>query len=75
VLPADAQSEVKEKAAGIFGEQMDFTIDGRPARPIPDRVSFLRRTLRSSIVVDRPEDLERSMFGGLLTRIYLETRK
>jgi len=58
VLPADAQASVKQKVAAFFDERMDLTIDGEPVKPILDRVNFLRRTLRTSTVVDPPEDLD-----------------
>jgi len=57
VIPAAAQPAIKEKAAAFFAERVDLTVDGEAAKPVLDRVNFLRRTLRTSSVVDPPEDL------------------
>jgi hypothetical protein len=52
------QPEVKERVAAFLAEHFTLTIDGEPVTPALDRVHFLSRTLRSSRVIDPPEDLD-----------------
>ncbi len=58
VIPASAQPALKEQASAFFAEHLDLTVDGEPVVPVLDRINFLRRTLRTSSVVDPPEDLD-----------------
>ena len=57
-IPIEIQEEVKQKVAGFFAENLDFTIDGAPITPVLDRVNFLERTLRTSTVINPPRGLD-----------------
>jgi len=57
-IPVEIQEEVKQKVAGFFAENLDFTIDGAPIIPVLDRVNFLERTLRTSTVINPPRQLD-----------------
>jgi hypothetical protein len=57
-IPVELQYELKQKAADFLAEHHDLTIDGRRVEPVLDRVNFLRRTLRTSTVIDPPIELD-----------------
>ena len=57
-IPAEAQTELRERASEFVGRHHGVTVDGTPRELELDRVHFLRRTLRSSTVIDPPEDIE-----------------
>jgi len=56
-IPADRQDEIKEKVVEFLSSHFPLKIDGEPVEGTIDRVNFLKRTLRSSVVVDK-QDLE-----------------
>jgi hypothetical protein len=57
-IPVEAQPELKRRAAEFLAVHVDVTVDGERIEPTLDRIHFLRRTLRSSSVIDPPEELE-----------------
>ncbi len=57
-IPVDMQYELKQKVAAFLAEHQNLTVDGQPVQPELDRVNFLRRTLRTSSVIDPPEELD-----------------
>lgn len=57
-IPVEMQPEIKRRAAEFLAGYSKVTIDGELREPTLDRVNFLRRTLRSSTVVDPPEELD-----------------
>ena len=57
-IPAEAHEKVRRRAAEFLAAYSKVTIDGRPAEPTLDRIHFLRRTLRTSTVIDPPVDLD-----------------
>jgi len=57
-IPVEMQYELNQKVAAFLAEHQSLTIDGEPVRPELDRVNFLRRTLRTSSVIDPPEELD-----------------
>jgi hypothetical protein len=63
---------IQEKVAVFLGESFQLEIDGEPAEPVLDRVHFLRRTLRSSTVIDPPEEL--NIFAAQLGVIWIVPR-
>jgi hypothetical protein len=56
-IPAARHNEIKNKVVEFLAGHFPVKIDGEPVEGQIDRVNFLRRTLRSSIVVDN-QDLE-----------------
>jgi len=56
-IPADRHDEIKEKVVEFLADHFPVKIDGEPVEGSIDRVNFLRRTLRMSVVVDN-QDLE-----------------
>ena len=52
------QPALLAQVAAFLAEHLDVSIDGKPARGILDRIHFLRRTLRTSTVIDPPEELD-----------------
>ncbi|MGB5398640.1 MAG: hypothetical protein WBO71_00355 [Thermoanaerobaculia bacterium] len=57
-IPVEMQYELNQKVAAFLAEHQSLSIDGQPVRPELDRVNFLRRTLRTSSVIDPPEELD-----------------
>ncbi len=57
-IPVAMQAELKRKVADFLAKHINVTIDGQPAKPTLDRIHFLRRTLRTSGVIDPPEELD-----------------
>jgi hypothetical protein len=57
IIPAERHDEIKEKVVEFLADHFAVRIDGVSVEGSVDRVNFLRRTLRSSVVVDR-QDLE-----------------
>ena len=57
-IPVEMQYELNQKVAAFLAEHQNLTVDGQPVRPELDRVNFLRRTLRTSSVIDPPEELD-----------------
>jgi hypothetical protein len=56
-IPADRHAEIKERVVAFLDDHFAVKIDGEEVEGTIDRVNFLRRTLRSSVVVDN-QDLE-----------------
>ena len=56
-IPADRHDEIKDKVVEFLSGHFPVKIDGEPVKGHVDRVNFLRRTLRSSVVVDK-QDIE-----------------
>jgi hypothetical protein len=56
-IPAERHDDIKEKVVAFLADHFPVKIDGEPVEGTVDRVNFLRRTLRSSVVVDN-QDLE-----------------
>jgi hypothetical protein len=56
-IPADRHDEIKARVVEFLSHHFPVTIDGEPVDGTIDRVNFLRRTLRSSVVVDN-QDLD-----------------
>ncbi|MGB5814665.1 MAG: hypothetical protein WBI27_05655 [Thermoanaerobaculia bacterium] len=57
-IPVDIQYDLKQKVAAFLAEHQNVTIDGQPVEGEFDRINFLRRTLRTSSVIDPPEELD-----------------
>jgi len=56
-IPAERHDEIKDLVVEFLSGHFPVKIDGEPVEGTVDRVNFLRRTLRSSVVVDK-QDLE-----------------
>ena len=52
VITADMQASVKDGIVAYLDQHFKVTIDGQAVEGTIDRVNFLQRTLRSSVVVD-----------------------
>jgi hypothetical protein len=57
IIPAGEQAELKRKVAEFLAARNPVTIDGKEAKGELDRIHFVRRTLRTTGVIDPPEDL------------------
>jgi hypothetical protein len=57
-LPVELQPGLKEQIAAFLLTQMELTVDGEKVVPQLQRINFLKRTLKSSIVIDPPEELD-----------------
>jgi hypothetical protein len=56
-IPADRHNEIKATVVDFLADHFAVRIDGEAVAETVERVNFLRRTLRSSVVVDN-QDLE-----------------
>ena len=56
-IPAERHDDIKQKVVEFLSGHFPVTIDGVPVKGTIDRVNFLKRSLRSSIVVD-DQDLD-----------------
>jgi hypothetical protein len=56
-IPADRHDDIKRKVVDFLADHFPVKIDGKLVEGSVDRVNFLRRTLRASVVVDN-QDLE-----------------
>jgi hypothetical protein len=68
-LPVAIQPELKAKVGAFIGEQVQLNVDGRHVSPSLDRINFLRRTLRTSAVIDPAEELD--AVSAMLGMIYV----
>jgi hypothetical protein len=68
-IPVEMQAQLKERVAAFLGEQIDASIDGRSVAPVLDRIHFLRRTLRTSRVIQPPEELD--LISATLGAVYV----
>jgi hypothetical protein len=57
-IPIDLQGSVKQTAAEFLQKNITVTVDGEARTPTLDRIHFLRRTLKTSMVIDPPEELD-----------------
>jgi hypothetical protein len=57
VIRADQRGQVLEKIATFLTDRQPVTIDGEAVTPILDRINFLTRTLKSSVVVEPGVDI------------------
>jgi hypothetical protein len=66
-IPVEMQAELLRKVAAFLRERHAVTIDGEVVPSELARINFLRRTLRSSTVIDPPEelDLDSAMLGAI----------
>jgi hypothetical protein len=71
-IPVEMQPELKRRVAEFLTAHSPVTIDGEPVTGVLDRVHFLRRTLRSSTVIDPPEEL--NAFAATLGVIFVYPR-
>jgi hypothetical protein len=67
-IPAGQHDEIKAKVVEFLSGHFPVQIDGMPVEGTVDRVNFLKRTLRSSIVVDN-QDLD--LLSATLGIIYV----
>lgn len=58
VISVEDQFELKQRVAAFVGDHLNLSVDGVRVEPELDRVNFLRRTLRTSTVIDPPEPLD-----------------
>jgi len=56
-IPVAMQSQLKEQIAQFILTKMEVKVDGAVVVPELQRINFLKRTLKSSIVIDPPEEL------------------
>ncbi|MHC5011592.1 MAG: hypothetical protein ACYTG6_11690 [Planctomycetota bacterium] len=56
-IPVDAQAVLKQQVVDFLSGRNPLTIDGTRVEPVLDRIHFVRRTLRSTGIVDPPEAL------------------
>ena len=54
-IPADRHDDIKQKVVEFLDGHFPVKIDGEAVKGTIDRVNFLRRTLRSSVVVDNQD--------------------
>ncbi len=57
VIPVAEQEEIKRRVAEFLAGRNPVTIDGQPAEGFLDRIHFIYRNLRTSGVVQPPQDL------------------
>jgi hypothetical protein len=56
-IPIELQPELRQKVIDFLSQHHPMTIDDSPAEPAMVRADFLERTLRTSRVIDPPEEL------------------
>lgn len=56
-IPVAMQPQLKEQIAQFLLAEMEVQVDGAVVVPELQRINFLERTLKSSIVIDPPEEL------------------
>ena len=71
ILPEN-YATIKERTAAFIAEHYQLEVDGELVEPVLDRIHFLRRTLKSSTVIDPPEEL--NSFIAQLGVIYIVPR-
>ena len=64
-IPVEMQADIRQKVIEFLSGHHPVTIDGQPAEPAMVRADFLERSLRTSRVIDPPEelDLDAAMMG------------
>ena len=68
IIPAARHDEIKQKVVEFLSSHFPVTIDGVPVEGKVDRVNFLKRTLRNSIVIGN-EDID--LLSATLGVIYV----
>lgn len=70
-IPVDIQTDLKQAVLEFLREHHPVAIDGKAVEPDYQRIDFLERTLKSSRVIDPPEelDLDSAMLGVIF--VYL----
>jgi len=68
-IPMAGQEELERKVAAFLADHINLEVDGAQARPVLDRIHFLRRTLRTSTVIDPREEL--SVHSATLGAIFI----
>lgn len=58
VIAVNRQEELKQKVAAFLAERNSVLIDGQVAKGQLDRIHFVRRTLRTTGIVEPPVDLD-----------------
>jgi hypothetical protein len=58
IIPVEKQEELKRRVAAFLEEKTPVKIDGRDVEGKLDRIHFIYRTLRTSGVIEPPEDLD-----------------
>ena len=58
VIPVDQQGPLKRRVAQFLSEMNPVSINGRRAEGRLDRIHFIRRTLRTTGIIEPPEDLD-----------------
>ena len=57
-LPVERQAEVKEKISSFLAKHFSLNVDGQIVTPSLERINFLMRTLRASVVIEPAQELE-----------------
>jgi hypothetical protein len=57
-IPVEMQADIRKKVIDFLSQHQPVTIDGKPVEPAAVRADFLERTLRTSRVIDPPEELD-----------------
>ncbi len=57
-LSVEIQSGLRERITEFLLTQMELTIDGETVVPQLQRINFLKRTLKSSTIINPPEELD-----------------
>ena len=57
-IPIEAQEALKQQVVEFLAERGTVTVDGQPVEGQLDRIHFVRRSLRTTGVVDPPEELD-----------------
>ncbi len=57
-IAVEDQEELKQRVAEILAERGEVTVDGKKVKGTLDRIHFVRRTLRTTGVIDPPEELD-----------------
>lgn len=57
-IPVEDQAELKQQVADFLLEKSPVTVDGQPIIGRLDRIHFIRRSLRTTGVIDPPEELD-----------------
>jgi len=70
-IPVEMQADLKAAILEFLGTHHPVRIDGREVQPDYQRIDFLERTLKSSRVIDPPEelDLNAAMLGVIFVYI------
>ena len=71
-IPAEMQSDIKQKIGDFLAQHHPVTIDGELMTGILESVDFLERTLNSSRVIDPPEPL--SLDSAIVGAIFVFPR-